>query len=213
MHVYAFGLKSLHYGPELSRKDGYTGPLARPFAHSLALLTHFLAPHCSLCLCAPLRCAHMFPCSLTHSRAGGCSSFLFCTIVHCSSALFRLVLFWPSCPSLVISCWDCQRGGTALRVKSTLPRKSTPSHTPLYPPFIFMFFRFILHPYFPVHPLLGYRADWGSRPPASRHPTSNNYKQIGCDGTWTLIEREKSLDGQVMLGAQLKNGNGLIFSL
>ena len=34
--------------------DESTGPLARPFAHSLTLLTRLLAPPCSLCLRAPL---------------------------------------------------------------------------------------------------------------------------------------------------------------
>ena len=35
--------------------DESTGPLARPFAHSLAPLTHSLAPPCLLCLRAPQR--------------------------------------------------------------------------------------------------------------------------------------------------------------
>ena len=34
--------------------DGSTWPLARPFACWLALLTRSLAPHCLLCLSAPL---------------------------------------------------------------------------------------------------------------------------------------------------------------
>ena len=42
--------------------DGSTGPLAHPFARSLALLTHSLAPHCSLCSCATL-------CSFVHFPA------------------------------------------------------------------------------------------------------------------------------------------------
>ena len=36
-------------------RDVSTGPLARPFAHSLALLTHLLTPHLSLRSRAPLR--------------------------------------------------------------------------------------------------------------------------------------------------------------
>ena len=39
-----------------------TGPLAHPFACSLAPLTHLFAPHCLLCSCVPLR---PFDCSLT----------------------------------------------------------------------------------------------------------------------------------------------------
>ena len=44
--------------------DKGTGPRALPFAHLLAPLTHFLAPHCSLRSSAPLR---LSVCSLTHS--------------------------------------------------------------------------------------------------------------------------------------------------
>ena len=44
--------------------DKSTGPRALPFAHLLAPLTHFLAPHCSLRSSAPLR---LSVCSLTHS--------------------------------------------------------------------------------------------------------------------------------------------------
>ena len=44
--------------------DVSTGPLARPFARSLAPLTRSLAPHCSLCSRALLR-------SLAHSFARG----------------------------------------------------------------------------------------------------------------------------------------------
>ena len=43
-------------------QDISTGPFARPFARSLAPLTHSLAPDCSLCSCPPLR-------SLTRSLA------------------------------------------------------------------------------------------------------------------------------------------------
>ena len=43
-------------------RDVSTGPLAHPFARSLALLTHSLAPHCSLCWCATL-------CSFVHFPA------------------------------------------------------------------------------------------------------------------------------------------------
>ena len=43
--------------------DWSTGPLARPFARSLAPLTHSLAPDCSLCLRPPLR---SLVCSLAH---------------------------------------------------------------------------------------------------------------------------------------------------
>ena len=45
-------------------RDVSTGPLARPFARSLTLLTHLLAPHCSLCSRALRR---SFICSLAHS--------------------------------------------------------------------------------------------------------------------------------------------------
>ena len=38
----------------IENKDWNTGPLARPFVRSLAPLTRLLAPHCSLCLRAPL---------------------------------------------------------------------------------------------------------------------------------------------------------------
>ena len=44
-------------------RDVRTGPLACPFARSLAPLTHSLAPPCLLCLRAPLR---SFVCSLAH---------------------------------------------------------------------------------------------------------------------------------------------------
>ena len=43
--------------------DRSTGPLARPFARSLAPLTRLLAPDCSLRLCPPLR---LLACSLAH---------------------------------------------------------------------------------------------------------------------------------------------------
>ena len=45
-------------------RDASNGPLACSFACSLALLTHLLASHCSLCLCAPLR---LFICLLAHT--------------------------------------------------------------------------------------------------------------------------------------------------
>ena len=44
--------------------DWSTGPLARRFARSLALLAHLLAPHCLLCLHALLR---LFACLLAYS--------------------------------------------------------------------------------------------------------------------------------------------------
>ena len=45
-------------------RDASTGPLARPFARSLALLTRSLAPDCSLRSRLPLR---SLICSLAHS--------------------------------------------------------------------------------------------------------------------------------------------------
>ena len=45
-------------------QDVSTGPLARQFARSLALLAHLLAPHCLLCLHALLR---LFACLLAYS--------------------------------------------------------------------------------------------------------------------------------------------------
>ena len=45
--------------------DGNLGPLACPFAHSLALHSYFLALHCLLCSHALLR--SLFACMLTHS--------------------------------------------------------------------------------------------------------------------------------------------------
>ena len=48
----------------VKNRDDSTEPLARPFACSLALLTHMLAPQCLLCLCSLLR---SFVCSLAHS--------------------------------------------------------------------------------------------------------------------------------------------------
>ena len=44
-------------------RDMSTGPLTRLFAHSLALLTHSIAPHCLLHSHAPLR---SFVCSVAH---------------------------------------------------------------------------------------------------------------------------------------------------
>ena len=52
--------------PDLS-----TRPLARPFAHSLTLLTHLLVPQGPIPPRAPLYSVHLFVCSLTHSRARG----------------------------------------------------------------------------------------------------------------------------------------------
>ena len=52
-------------------QDVSTGPLDCPFTYSILPLTHLLAPHCLLCLRAPLR---SFICSLAHfahSRAHG----------------------------------------------------------------------------------------------------------------------------------------------
>ena len=43
-------------------RDVSNKPLARLFAHFLALLTHLLPPHCLLCLRTPLR-------SIVHSHA------------------------------------------------------------------------------------------------------------------------------------------------
>ena len=58
---------SLHIGLKVYEIDALsTGPFTLQFARSLALLTHLLALHCSLCSRAPLR---PFICSLTHFEA------------------------------------------------------------------------------------------------------------------------------------------------
>ena len=51
-------------------KDENTRPLARPLAYLLASLTQLLAPHCLLCLCAPLR--SFLARSLTLARENVC---------------------------------------------------------------------------------------------------------------------------------------------
>ena len=53
--------ETMRHGPEQPRIQN-TGLIAHPFASSLALLTHTLAPHSSLCTAR-------FVCMLTHSRA------------------------------------------------------------------------------------------------------------------------------------------------
>ena len=68
-----------HGEPNDSRIDSKsTGPVARPFTRSLALLTHWLAPHCSLRSRAPLRSfVRSLARSLTHSRARGKEMFFY----------------------------------------------------------------------------------------------------------------------------------------
>merc|ERR1712002_811446 len=51
--------------------DWSTGPLARPFARSLTLLTRSLAPDCSLCSCPPLRSLVLSLTHFAHSLARG----------------------------------------------------------------------------------------------------------------------------------------------
>ena len=50
-----------------NQESRWAGPLACPFACSMAPLTHLLTPHCSLCSRAALRCAHLLACLLTYS--------------------------------------------------------------------------------------------------------------------------------------------------
>ena len=52
-------------------QDISTGPFARPFARSLAPLTHSLAPDCSLCSCPPLRSLLRSLAHSAHSLARG----------------------------------------------------------------------------------------------------------------------------------------------
>ena len=62
--------KALWSGSNKNR-DVSTGPLARPFARSLAPLTCSLAPHYSLCSRAPLRSLVRTLAHFAHSRARG----------------------------------------------------------------------------------------------------------------------------------------------
>ena len=70
--------------------DCSTGPLAPPFAHSLAPLTSLLAPHYSLRSRASLRSLARSLAHFAHSLARGTVIFLclkmtwFCPIVYCS---------------------------------------------------------------------------------------------------------------------------------
>ena len=94
--------------------DWSTGPLARPFACSLAPLTHLLALHCLLCSHVPLAhttaLIHSLTRSLTHSQnsrkvnckisKSGCSEPSLA--LHWASYLVthRPVFFLPSCSLL-----------------------------------------------------------------------------------------------------------------
>ena len=69
--------------------DVNTWPLARPFAHSLALLTYSLAPHCSLYLCP--RSVHLF--------------------AHSSEWLNSYFLCFFFCPGAqCLECWGKKKG-------------------------------------------------------------------------------------------------------
>ena len=75
-----FFLFSLALWSRITRNtDWSTGPLACPFARSLAPLTHLLAPHCLLCSHAPL---HSLICSLPRGKVIDKMAFFFCVFFH-----------------------------------------------------------------------------------------------------------------------------------
>ena len=98
----------------IKNSDVGTGPLTCLFACLLALLTHSLAPHCSLCTRTPL-CSTVLICSLAHSlnhswaRGKVDNSYLirclettrFCPSVHNPQSLF-LHAFLPLWYSRVV---------------------------------------------------------------------------------------------------------------
>ena len=130
--------------------DCSTGPLARPFAHSLDLLTRSVAPHYSLCSRAPLRSLARSLAHFAHSRTRGTvndsmgiSSVFFSILAHSGTEgrtgrpdllpIFSRLFYDPFIFLLLERISGCYPEFNCQRSFSLCPFYPPPSFTPFFP--------------------------------------------------------------------------------